>query len=199
MIILATANPETLPGIKQYENFIMVQADQSKSPVYAQLPCYPEELSDSQSANWSESNIIGRSSPISAYTSTGYRQVSFSIELHRELCDDLRLGENSSLEQVERVVRRSVYPSYASGRGVAPPITTVKIGAFKARGYVTSYQFTWKKPIVDNKYQILSMSISMVDIDNGNNFVRTVGKVHEQSGSSMNPFGYTFTWSNKTV
>jgi hypothetical protein len=38
-----------------------------------ELPCYPENISESQQASWGDVQPLGRTSPLSAYTGTGYR------------------------------------------------------------------------------------------------------------------------------
>lgn len=127
-----------------------------------ELPCYPDELQESTSANWSEQNIVGRSSPIAAYTGTGYRTISFSFTLHREMyCNDSDSNDSSSkIDKILAKLRKSVYPRYIS-KGLTPPITTFRFGEFVARGYVTSIGYNWKKPIINDKYQVCDVSISM--------------------------------------
>lgn len=184
----------TIPGVKNKENFIMVRGNPAQGVSYAQIPCYPDSLQESQSANWSSSAIIGRSSQLYSYVSTDNRHVDLSFKVHRELAADLGLDVNSSLEQLERTCRKSVYPSYSGSVGVASPITTIKIGDFRARGFVSSVSFTWEKPIIDGKYQVATINLSIVDLDEGNNKVRSIGQVMPHEGYSMNPNEYTFTW-----
>lgn len=143
--------------------------------VCEELPCYPDELQESTEASWSEQDIVGRSVPIAAYTGTGYRSISFSFTLHREMYEDdstilsphIDLKEHStkivSIDKIDRILtilRRSVYPIYIS-RGLTPPITTFRFGEFVAKGYVKSLGYNWKKPIINNKYQLCDISINM--------------------------------------
>lgn len=138
-----------------------------------ELPCYPDEIGDSTSANWADESIVGRSSPISAYTGTGYRSISFSFPMHREMA--------SNIEDVIKILRASVYPKYEA-KGLTPPITTFRFGDFYVKGIVRSISFTWKKPIINKKYQVCEVSVS---IDS------TPSKVMSASdlGTSLNPMG----------
>lgn len=173
--------------------FIVVSANKDKDPVYARLPCYPDQISESQTSNWATTQILSRSAPISAYNDTNYRSISVSFKIHRELGITMGLGENC-LEQVEKVLRRSLYPSYAGKIAIAAPKTTLVLGAFKAKGYITSVGFTWSGPIVDHKYQVADISIQMTDISEGK--VWSVGQVMPGVAYTENPFTYTSTWSN---
>ena len=122
------------------------------------LPCYPEEVSESTSSVWNDQPIVGRSSPITSFSGTGFRSVSFSMDLHR----DMDTG-STSIETILKSLRMSVYGSYESS-GIQPPITTFIFGSFKIKGIVRSISYTWKKPIVDNQYQLCTVSISIDEL-----------------------------------
>lgn len=125
------------------------------------LPVYPESISDNTSANWSDQTIVGRSSPISAFSSTSDRQISFSFTLHREM---EVFGSSAvhyrSIDDIIAVLRSSVYPKYYSA-GLLPPITMFRFGNFYAKGKVTSVGFQWKPPIINGNYQLCEVSVSM--------------------------------------
>jgi len=138
------------------------------------LPCYPEDISDQTNPTWSDQTIVGRSQPVSAYTGTGFRSVSFSMTLHREMTSD-----KSNIEEILELIRKSVYPRYVSP-GLIPPIVKFVFGTFAAAGYVTSLTYVWKKPIINNTYYLCDVQISMncisYNIMGSNNL-----------GSSVNP------------
>lgn len=148
----------------------------------AELPCYPEEISDGIEAQWSDVNIVGRSSPISAYTGTSYRHLSFNFDMHREMMS------NDGVNNAIRLLRASVFPQYLES-GLKPTISIIRLGEFKVRGIVRSVNMTWKKPIIDRKYQVCSVSIS---IDQIPDMVYGFGDVYEVNQLSkrdpMNPF-----------
>lgn len=143
------------------------------------LPVYPDEISDNFSASWSTQQIVGRSSPISAYTGTDFRRVSFSVDLHRELLSESG-NPTGKMETLLRTLEKSVYPEYLS-QGLMPPVATFRFGDFYARGYVESVSFTWKKPIINNQYMVAATSISMACYPKS---VISSNKL----GSSLNPF-----------
>ena len=49
---------------------------------------YPEEVEDTHSSSFSQKEILGRSTPLLAYSGGGPREVSFSVILHDDFCDD---------------------------------------------------------------------------------------------------------------
>lgn len=121
------------------------------------FPVYPDEISDTLNATWQDQPITGRSLPITAYTGTSFRMVSFSVLLHREIpCA-------TSIETILRHLRASVYPRYQS-QGLMPPRTSFRFGDFYVRGVVTSVSFTWQKPIIDGKYHCCQVNISMNEL-----------------------------------
>lgn len=140
-----------------------------------ELPCYPDEITRSTSSNWSDQNIVGRSSPISAYSGTSYMSVSFSFLMHREMA--------TNIEEVIRYLNATVYPLYNSS-GLIPPITTFRFGTFKVKGIVRNINFTDKKPIIDNEYQVCEASVQIDcipdDVVGGDDIY--------YNGYSLNPF-----------
>lgn len=121
------------------------------------IPCYPDEISDTTSVNWSETGIIGRSSPIYSYNGTSSREISFSFDVHREM-----MGTDNSylIDKMLEALRAAAYPNYEN-QGLIPPIVTFRFGNFKTKGILNSVGFTWKKPIVNRHYQYGTVSISM--------------------------------------
>ena len=81
-----------LTGFKEWECFMLVKYGKPNSfgggedyEYLIELPLYPEQVSEQISANWTPQNILGRSSPIVAYANTNLKNVSFSLDLHRDL------------------------------------------------------------------------------------------------------------------
>jgi len=123
----------------------------------ASTKCWPEDVSDNTSATWSDTTIPGRSSPISAYAATGYRSVSFSLTLHREVDD------KPGMDHFIQVLRMGLYPKYVSN-GVVPPVTTFIAGEFKVKGILRNLNISWKKPIIDDKYHMCDISVSIDEL-----------------------------------
>ena len=153
--------------------YVIVMFDTTEE--YAYIPVYPDEIQDSLSASWSNSPIVGRSSPLAAYIGTNFRSVSFTLELHRELL------KNNGIEDIIQLLDKSVYPKYTS-QGLIPPITIFRFGKFYAKGFVNSVNRTWKKPLdADGKYLYTPISIDMNCFPNS-----VIGA--DDLGTSMNPF-----------
>lgn len=143
----------------------------------ASTKCWPEEISDNTSATWSDTTIPGRSSPISAYAATGYRSVSFSLTLHREA------DEKPGMDYFIQVLRMGLYPKYVKN-GVVPPITTVIAGEFRVKGILRSLNMSWKKPVIDENYQVCDLSVSIDELPPS-----VYGK--SDLGLAQNPFNVT--------
>lgn len=128
------------------------------------LPCYPDSISESQSATWTTINPLGRSSPLSTYVGTEFREFTLNIRLHREMVKSSEEGE-AYIDEILTEMRRAVYPYYTA-KGLVPPITTFQFGKFKCKGYVRSISYNWQKPIINGHYQLCDVSLGFVDVPN---------------------------------
>ena len=142
-----------------------------------EIPCYPESISESQQATWSDVAPLGRTSPLSAYTGTGYRGFSISLKLHREMV----MGNEDYIESLLVAMRQCVYPQYTQS-GLIPPTVTIMFGEFKAKGFVRSVNFNWQKPIIDGKYQVCDVSLDFIDVPD------EVIDANRLTGIPTNPF-----------
>lgn len=188
-----------LSGLNQWECYMLLKFGKSnnfsandKSQYLIELPMYPEEVSESISAQWSTQNVLGRSSPLSAYSNTSLKSVSFSLDLHRDfLTGSFSHTENTMRSaageyydpskqlageqpqsdagpfrtrswyiNANKMLQMSCYPQYTQ-QGLIPPTTYFIFGQMILKGYVTSYQTVWKKPIINSFYAWNSVSISM--------------------------------------
>lgn len=138
----------------------------NNSHIY-ELPCYPDEISDSVSVNWSDVSIIGRT-PIMAYNNTGLRNISFTMDLHL----DMYTGYGTTYSTVDlshkiRVLlanlRAAAYPIYSSS-GLKPPMVIFCFGKLMMKGILRSISFQWKKPIIDKYYSVCSVNVTMDEI-----------------------------------
>lgn len=122
------------------------------------LPCYPDAITESQGATWSNNTPLGRSSPLSAYAGTNYRSISLNFKLHREMCND-----ESYIDMILVEIRRAVFPWYVS-QGLIPPVATFQFGQYRCKGYVDNVTYNWQKPIVDGMYQVCDVGVSFIDV-----------------------------------
>lgn len=99
----------------------------------------PDEISDSKSANYSDTEIIGRSHPIKGYSSSGARTLSFTLQFY--------MTDKSQNPLVTATALKSLcYPQYA-GSVYPPPPVQVKIGPnIGMWGVLTQCDITYRAP-----------------------------------------------------
>lgn len=139
------------------------------------LPMYPDEIADTQQAIWSPQQIIGRSSPLFAYSGTDARQLSFSMSLHREMYG----SSSDKIENILQIFRTALYPKY-NNVGLIPPRIRIVIGELAVDGILTSLSYNWKKPIINMKYQLCDLQVSITG------YASKICSADEL-GTSMNP------------
>ena len=157
------------PGIYHYDT------KETEDNTLFVLPTYPDDVSDSVDAQWGTVPVLGRPVPVATFTGTGYRSVSFSFDVHREMLGDTNV---SVIEDFLFGIKQAVYPSDINFEenkveytGFVPRVATVKLGAFFVKGYITSVGHTWKKPLVYNEetktyqYQLCTISMSINGVD----------------------------------
>lgn len=133
---------------------------------------------------------------------TGFRQVSFSLQLHREMVFDNDAYKNikdlpktvkankydhiNDIEEILNALKLACYPLYASD-GLVSPTIFFRFGQFTCKGYLENVSYTWKPPIIDDKYMLCDVSIGPIYC--------SPKSVNEGSASellkhkSMSPFG----------
>lgn len=168
-----------------YNNIPRVSTNYSVAQLYSRsnayyvhrLPCFPQEISDSYSSTWQSQDVLGRSSPLAAYMYTGFRQVSFNLTFHREMVFDNDAYKNiktmsksareskydhiQEIEDILKALKLACYPLYASN-GLVSPTIFFRFGQFTCKGYLESVSYTWKPPIIDNKYMVCDVSIGPI-------------------------------------
>lgn len=93
-----------------------------------ELPCYPEQVTESITPRWESQSVIGRSADLSTYSGVSLKSVNFSLDLHRDLItgsyslsdSDLRAIANEKGESYETVLSHQVAGAqydYTSGYG----------------------------------------------------------------------------------
>ena len=154
-----------------------------------ELPMYPEQVTESIGATWTPQNVLGRSSPLSAYANTDLKSVNFGLDLHRDFLTgsfshtyDTLKDVGGSLKQqaaghqkqtpdgpfdtrtwylsANKMLQMSCYPQYTSS-GQIPPTTYFIFGQMILKGYVRSYSTTWQKPILNTFYGWNHVDIQM--------------------------------------
>lgn len=177
-----------------------------KTHTIIKLPLYPDDISDGISASWQTQNILGRSSPVSSYMSTNYREVSFGFTLHRELLFDCneylnkvkgkgRTERNkvyshiALTEEILSILRLACYPVYVQN-GLMSPVVCFRFGEFFCKGFLESVSYTWKKPIIDNKYMVCDVNIGPIHCYPKSVLAGSAPNVYKER--SLDPYGNTF-------
>lgn len=185
-----------LTGFKKWECYMLVKYGDNKAfgtggdyEYLIELPIYPEQVSEQISPNWATQPVLGRSSPLAAYSNTGLKSVSFSLDLHRDLLTGSYSHSTESLKEVggsldkqaaglqkqssagpfatrswyvnaNKMLQISCYPQYTQV-GLIPPTTYFIFGQMILKGFVESYSTEWKKPIINTFYGWNSVNINM--------------------------------------
>lgn len=81
-----------LTGVKEWECYMLIRFGNQYSfgasgdkEYLIQLPMYPEQVTESIGVKWATQEVLGRSSPISAYANTELKNVHFTLDFHRDL------------------------------------------------------------------------------------------------------------------
>ena len=102
-----------------------------QSEYLIELPMYPEQVTESINANWEEQQVLGRSSPLSAYSGTSLKSVSFELNLHRDFITGSHSLTKGELKDVARQNGKSTDLDY--------------IQQFQAAGRQYDYTDGWGK------------------------------------------------------
>lgn len=122
------------------------------------LPVFPQEFTDSNTANFSPTTILGRSVQYQTYNHSS-RTFNFSLKLHEELCDDYNY-----IHRLAAVLQSACYPNYAQNGSVDPVEILLVIGAqVKIRGILNSTNENWSSPIIDDKLVSCTIGLSITE------------------------------------
>lgn len=131
------------------------------------LPDYPESLSDTLQAKFTETNALARTAPVFSYQNSGPRQVSsVSLTLHRDMMEGLNFNVSNLKDDVVdfsgddyidtlikylQAAALPKYNEYSSGsKAVIPPMVAIRFGNdIFIKGVVTGgIQLNYQKPIL---------------------------------------------------
>ena len=151
---------------------------------FAVLPLYPETLSDNMGTTFASTDALSRTAPVFSYSKSGPRDVSISLQLHRDLMNDLNRGisnlksntiDFNGEDYVDTLIKylQSIalprYREYKNGsKSVEPPMVAVRFGntAFIKGVVASGIQVTYQKPImVDEKYAVVQITFTVSESD----------------------------------
>lgn len=128
------------------------------------FPVYPEELSESTPANYTQMpELLYQYEPWQLYQSSGPRQITYTFHFHRDMwTGDHRDGKANELI---RFCEANCFPQY-NGSAVNIPMVTMYIkGQPMITGVVTEVSKDWAGPLgLDGFYLECTLSISITEI-----------------------------------
>ena len=146
------------------------------------IPEYPESITDNMGSTFNQTTALSRSAPVFTYANSGPRSVTFSLELHRDMVNDLNItAGNTNLKSnvvsqtddyvdiLIKELQSIALPRYnVNNRAVIPPRVAVRFGnELFISGVVTStITCTYGKPILSNgKYAKVSIGFTISEYD----------------------------------
>ena len=146
------------------------------------IPEYPESITDNMTLTFNQTQALSRSAPVFTYAYSGPRSVTFNLELHRDMVNDLNItAGNTNLKSnvvsqtddyVDTLIRELqsiALPRYnVNNRAVIPPRVAVRFGnELFISGVVTSnISCVYNKPILSNgKYAKVSIGFTVSEYD----------------------------------
>lgn len=162
---------------KLIDNYIWISTLGNEGE-FVLIPEYPDTMSDSLKSSFQETNALGRSAPIFSYSNSGPRTVRVSINLHRDVMQELNYNvSNMEIEDMDddyvdafiKKIQAVSVPKYmASGKTVQPPTVAVRFGnELFIKGIVNGgVTVSYTKPILDNnKYAQVGVAFDIYETD----------------------------------
>lgn len=116
------------------------------------FPAYPTEMSESYSSSYTQTDIVGRSSPYFSFGGNPARSFDFPLTIQEDIVKDMTL-------LVEKL-KALVYPNYV-GSIVQPPYCYVKFGdMLSCYAIVESISFSWGETILDGSQHFSKCDVS---------------------------------------
>lgn len=144
---------------------------------YLIIPNYPDSIQDTMQSTFASQNALSRSAPVWTYSNSGPREIEISLDLHRDLMNDVNLGaSNIELEDGEdyidvfiRKLQAIAVPKYnLSNKLVEVPTVAVRLGEeIFIKGIVNGgVNVTYTKPLLsNNKYSQVRVAFKVYETD----------------------------------
>lgn len=142
------------------------------------LPACPDSIDDSMQSTFVPTNALARSAPVYTYSNSGPRSVTVSLDLHRDIMDDINTGYSNVklqgtgedyIDNLIKAIQSIALPKYnLSNKAVEPPLVAVRfVDQIFIKGIVSgNVSVTYKKPILsNNKYAQVSISFTISEVD----------------------------------
>lgn len=181
-------NQSTIPldkwsGLIDGNNYIVIlhllseKAETFNEPIYAVLPQWPEEISDSIGSSFNSTNALSRSAPVFSYQYSGPREMQISIDLHRDMMDEANYfisnlpieDKDDYVDALIKALQAVALPNYhGDTKEVEPPMVAIRFGdEIFIKGVVSGgVTVAYKKPLLNNnKYAQVSISFKVSEVD----------------------------------
>ena len=146
------------------------------------IPEYPETITDNMTSTFTPTQALSRSAPVFTYEYSGPRTVTFNLELHRDMVNDLNITAGNTdlksnvvsqtddyVDTLIKELQSIALPRYnVNNRAVIPPRVAVRFGnELFISGVVNStISCTYSKPILSNgKYAKVSIGFTISEYD----------------------------------
>ena len=148
------------------------------------LPTMPDSISDTMATRFEQASALSRSAPVQSYIQSGPRTVNFTLDLHRDIMEDLNTGVSNLKDNVVdfsdkdyidvllNYLQACAVPKYniykTGSKAVIPPQVAVRMGNdIFVRGIINSQiGVTYQKPILDNnKYAKVQVTFAVTEVD----------------------------------
>lgn len=162
-----------------YQNYIYISHLGDGDGVYWRLPSTPDSIQDTMSVTFNETTVLSRSAPIFTYSNSGPRQVQINLDFHRDLMDEINVGNTSAtlmtrfedgedyLDSLLRNLQAIALPKYnLENKLVEPPIVAMRLSnEVFIKGVVTgAVNVTYVKPVLSNgKYAQARLAIQIYE------------------------------------
>lgn len=166
-------------AIKMIDNYIYIYHLGNNGGEFVLLPTFPDSIQDTLSSTFTQQNALSRSAPVFSYSNSGPRQVQISLELHRDMFNDLNYNTSNMVvedfgdDYVDTIIKKLqsiALPKYnAANYSVQPPMVAVRFGnEIFIKGIVNGgITITYNKPLIDDnrKYAIVQIGFTVTEID----------------------------------
>ena len=144
---------------------------------YLVIPTTPDSIQDTMQSTFAQTNALSRSAPVFTYSNSGPREIQISLDLHRDMMDDVNLGvSNIVLEDGEDYIDTFIkklqsisVPKYnLTNKAVEPPMVAIRFGdEIFIKGIVSgALNVTYTKPLLaNNKYAQVRIAFTIYETD----------------------------------
>lgn len=138
---------------------------------YFILPQYPESIDDSLTSTFSQTSALARTAPVFAYSNSGPRSVTITLDLHRDMLNNVnKSGSNVQINTEDDIItsigddyvdllikklQAIALPRYSdSNREIDPPRVAIRFGdEIFVKGVVNgTVRLNYKLPLIVNDY-----------------------------------------------